>query len=148
MVWVFLLHAAATLYMVGLIWFVQLVHYPLFAQVGEATFIDYQQAHMARTSLAVGPPMLAEVVGAVALCFVPLSGLPLWSAWTGLGLVIVIWASTAALQVPRHEALATGGFDAAQHAGLVATNWIRTVAWTVRGGLVIWMLGQLLQSSG
>ena len=30
-----LLHAAATLFMTGLIWFVQVVHYPLFARVGE-----------------------------------------------------------------------------------------------------------------
>jgi hypothetical protein len=29
-----LLHLAATLYMVGVIWFVQVVHYPLFSKVG------------------------------------------------------------------------------------------------------------------
>lgn len=29
-----LVHAAATWAMVGLVWFVQVVHYPLFAQVG------------------------------------------------------------------------------------------------------------------
>ena len=29
-----LLHAGATFFMCGLIWFVQIVHYPLFAQVG------------------------------------------------------------------------------------------------------------------
>lgn len=144
MLWVFLIHAAATLYMVGLIWFVQLVHYPLFAQVGEAGFLAYQQAHMARTSWAVGPPMLAEIAGAALLCFAPLPQLPPWSTWLGLGLVLVIWASTAALQVPRHEALVTGGFDGAHHAALVASNWIRTAAWTARGALVVWMLRLLL----
>jgi len=144
MVWVFLLHAAATFYMVGLIWFVQLVHYPLFSKVGDTGFVAYQEAHMARTSFAVGPPMIAEVAGAALLCFAPLQGLPPWSVWLGAGLVGLIWASTAVLQVPRHEALVAQGFDRAQHAALVASNWIRTAAWTARGGLVAWMLHTLI----
>lgn len=32
------LHAGATLFMTGLIWFVQVVHYPLFLRVGEGNF--------------------------------------------------------------------------------------------------------------
>lgn len=144
MLGVFLIHAAATLYMVGLIWFVQLVHYPLFDKVGLDGFIAYQQAHMARTTWAVGPPMLAEIAGAIVLCAYPLRGLPPWSAWLGLGLVLVAWASTAALQVPRHEALVSAGFAADQHSALVATNWIRTIAWSGRGILVTWMIATLI----
>lgn len=32
--WLLLVHAAVTLYMTGVIWFVQVVHYPLFSCVG------------------------------------------------------------------------------------------------------------------
>jgi hypothetical protein len=39
--------------------------------------------------------------------------------------------------VPAHGRLAEG-FDAGVHARLVATNWIRTMAWTLRGALVVW----------
>jgi hypothetical protein len=36
------------------------------------------------------------------------------------------------LQVPLHQKLSSG-FDAAVHRRLVATNWWRTVGWTLRG---------------
>lgn len=144
---VFLLHVAATLYMTGLIWFVQLVHYPLFSGVGAVEFLAYQQAHMRMTAVAVGPPMLMEIVGAAMLVWAPLPGLPRWSFWVGLVLVLVIWASTGLLQVPRHDALVTQGFDASIHTSLVATNWIRTIAWSARGVLVTWMLYALIPSN-
>ena len=54
------LHAVATLFMVGLIWFVQVVHYPLMALVGEHGFASYAQRHQSLTSLVVAPAMLLE----------------------------------------------------------------------------------------
>ena len=61
--------------------------------------------------------------------------------WTlaGVALLALIWASTALLQIPLHNALSTG-FDAEVHARLVHTNWIRTIAWTVRGVLALYLL--------
>jgi hypothetical protein len=38
MVLLLLANAAATFFMVGVIWFVQVVHYPLFARVGTLDF--------------------------------------------------------------------------------------------------------------
>ena len=64
---VFLAHVAATLFMVGLIWFVQIVHYPLFGSVGRGGFAGYSQAHSRLTGFVVGPPMLVEAGTAVAL---------------------------------------------------------------------------------
>jgi uncharacterized membrane protein len=136
---VLLLHAAATLFMVGLIWFVQVVHYPLFAAVGEEGFARYETLHNRLTTWVVGPPMLVELAAALALVFRRPPEVPGWAAWLGLGLVGVIWLSTAFLQVPRHQRL-TAGFDAAAHGALVTTNWLRTVAWTLRGGLALWMV--------
>ena len=56
----------------------------------------------------------------------------------GLILVLIIWASTFFVQVPLHEKLAAA-FDAKVQQRLVLTNWIRTIAWTLRGALVLWM---------
>ncbi len=63
---VLLVHIAATLFMTGLIWFVQIVHYPLFSSVGADGFVAYEAAHTARTTWVVGPPMLLEA-GTAAL---------------------------------------------------------------------------------
>lgn len=134
-----LLHAGSTLYMVGLIWFVQLVHYPLAAQVGSEAFVAYQEAHMSRTSLAVGPPMLVELVTTAALLWSRPEGVPPWALWTGAVLLGVVWASTGLLQVPLHGELLQG-YDAETVARLVRGNWLRTIAWSLRGGLAVALL--------
>jgi hypothetical protein len=55
--------------MLGLIWFVQIVHYPLFSSVGEREFAGYEIQHSRLTAFVVGPPMLIEALSAIALVF-------------------------------------------------------------------------------
>jgi hypothetical protein len=126
--WLLLLHAAATLYLTGVIWFVQIVHYPLFSRVGRPGFTEYEREHVRRTGLVVVGPMLAELACSVAVVRVVGGSL----AWIGLALVGVIWTSTWGWQVPAHRRL-EAGFDAAAHLRLTRTNWVRAVAWTARG---------------
>jgi|LNFM01.2.fsa_nt_gb uncharacterized membrane protein len=137
-----LINSAATLYMTGLIWFVQLVHYPLMSQVGSGGYRQYQLAHQNLTSLAVGPAMLAELLSAIAL--VSYDAKDPWR-WAGLAAVGALWASTALVQMPLHAALANG-FDAEVHARLVSSNWLRTVIWSARSALVLWLIARAWQS--
>ncbi len=129
----------ATVYMVGLIWMVQVVHYPLFAEVGSEKFAGYQTRHQWLTTLVVGPPMLIEAFSAVLLVWYLPNGVNYVPVIVGIVLVLVIWASTALVQVPCHGKL-NHGFDKQTHRRLVRSNWIRTIAWTIRGVLVGWML--------
>lgn len=129
------LNLVATWYMTGLIWFVQLVHYAQFPLVGEAGFAAYHRRHTRATTLAVGPAMLVEAATAVALAYRRPAAVPAWVAWAGLALVAGLWASTALVQVPRHDRLARG-FDADASRALTRTNWLRTVGWTARGLLM------------
>ena len=144
---VLLVNAAATFFMTGLIWFVQIVHYPLFAAVGSTDFPAYSRLHQSLTTLVVGPPMLVEAVTAGILVVSRPSGVSAWLAWTGLALVAAIWLSTALLQVPAHGRLASG-FSAETGAFLVSTNWIRTIAWSARGAVVVAMLWQAFAARG
>ena len=125
----------ATLFMVGLIWFVQVVHYPLYANVGRAQFPEYEALHNRLTTWVVGPAMLVEMLTAVALLRYSSNG-STSLAWLGLGLLAVIWITTATLSVPAHDAL-TAGFSNGAYQKLVFTNWIRTVAWSARGVIVM-----------
>jgi hypothetical protein len=140
---VLLVHAAATLVMVGIIWFVQVVHYPLFARVGTSRFPAYSEAHSRLTGYVVGPPMLAEMATAILLPVFRPAGVAAYMAWTGLLLLVLVWLSTALLQVPRHKALGTR-FDDAAWKALVLTNWVRTACWSLRGLLVMWMLSRTM----
>ena len=141
--WLVLGNVLGTLTMFGVIWVVQLVHYPLFAGVGADGFVAYEAAHKVRITFIVFPAMVLELGTAVALLWLRPGAVPPWMVWVGLGLVGVVWLSTAFVQVPLHTAL-SAGFDGDAHARLVATNWIRTAAWTLRAGLVLWMTALLL----
>lgn len=134
-----LIHTASTLSLVGLIWTIQLVHYPLFAQVGRDAYPAYQAAHMRRMMLLVLPLMLTELLTATMLAFNPPSDVPAIVVWVALILLAVIWLSTVFVQMPQHLTL-NKGFDAQVHRLLVNSNWIRTIAWTLRGLIVLWMI--------
>jgi hypothetical protein len=134
-----LVHAAATWFMVGLIWFVQVVHYPLFAAVGDRGYPAYQAAHMARTGRVVGPAMLAELLSGLVLVWRPPAGVPAPLPWVGLALLAAVWLSTALVQVPLHDRL-RAGFDPDAGRRLVGGNWLRTALWSGRGVLVLAML--------
>ncbi len=132
------LHDAATWYMVGIIWLVQLVQYPMFEYLDRATFTRSHAFHTSVIGLVVGPGMLIELV---------LSALILWrrgpSDWPALGgfaLVIMLWAVTFFVMIPLHNRLAIEGFQAEVHHALVNWNWLRTLAWTARGSIAAFWL--------
>jgi hypothetical protein len=132
-------HAAATWFMVGLIWFVQVVHYPLMGAVPGSDFSAYAAAHQRRTTWVVGPVMLMEAGSALLLVIVPHGpdGMPM--RWVGLTILAFIWVSTFVVQVPLHAKLGMG-YDRAVWHRLVVTNWVRTIAWTARGVIALLLL--------
>ena len=125
------MHLAATAAMAGLIWFVQLVHYPLFADVGRDGFVAYEAAHQRRTTWVVGPLMAVEGVSALVVPFVLADRIGVVLPLVGLILLAIIHASTVFLQAPAHTRLARGYDDSVQRR-LVRTNWIRTGGWSLR----------------
>ena len=132
------LHALATIMMAGLIWFVQLVHYPLFPLVGASDFVRYEREHTRRVTWIVAPLMGLEAITAVALVILVDGATMRLLAIAGFLLVAVIWASTAFLQVPCHRKL-SAGCNPSTARRLVTTNWLRTLAWTGRACLAIVM---------
>lgn len=133
------LHALCTIGMTGLVWFVQLVHYPLFALLDDASLRPYAREHQRRTTWLVGPLMVGEALSACAL-LVALRGAPgQWPAVAGLALLVVIWLATAVWQVPAHGRLARQP-DADTVRWLVRSNWVRTLAWTVRAAIALALL--------
>lgn len=135
----FLIHAGATLFLVGLIWTIQIVHYPLFANVGESGYAAYQTSHMSRITYVVAPVMFLELGTAIYFAFVNYEPINAKIFWFGLALVLLIWASTMFIQSPIHGRLAEK-FDVDLVNKLVWTNWIRTILWSVRGALILWMV--------
>ncbi len=127
-----IIHFAATWALVGLIWCVQVLIYPQFPHFSAEKFRECHFRHCFRIALIVVPLMVVELLSAA------------WLLWQGVrgqafllsvGLIPLVWLSTALWQAPAHLRL-MAGFDAARVGSLILTNWIRTVTWTTRGILV------------
>ena len=129
-------HLLCSIGMFGVIWIVQLVHYPLFDRVDRDDYVSFQRAHEARISFVVLPLMLGELVTGIFL--VTAATAESRTIWLiGIGLVGVAWLSTFLLSVPSHQTLGTG-FDPEAHSKLVSTNWIRTFAWSAHAILALY----------
>lgn len=138
------LHLGVTLLLCGLIWTVQLVHYPLLARSGERldgeAFRALHADHCRRIAWLVVPLMPLELAGALLALVDPAERVPTPLAGAGLAAVLALWACTALVQAPLHRRLARG-FDERVARRLVASNWLRTAAWSARAVLVLAMAG-------
>ena len=138
-----LFNVVATWTMVGVIWFVQVVHYPLLAIVPVESASVTAGEHQRRTGFVVGPPMAVEGVTTLFLLWSRPDAVSLWLPWTAAVLLAVALGCTVLLSVPRHERMARQP-DAAVGRELVITNWPRTIAWSLRGILTGVMMVQVL----
>lgn len=121
-----------TFALTGLIWVIQLVHYPAFARVDDKQFQAFHQFHSRRISWLVIPLMMGELLTAALL--VAAFPAPLWIG--NLALAIAPWVFTFAFSVPAHNSLAQG-YEPGAHARLVNTNWLRTMAWSAKALLLL-----------
>ena len=133
-----ILHLTATSVMVGVIWVIQLVHYPSFHFVKLKQYTSFQRFHMSRISYVVIPAMLTELFTLILIIISmdQIDTLVLASAI----LLIFIWLMTAVFFSGVHQKL-TLGYDQTVVDKLVKLNWGRTLLWTLRLLLVsIYML--------
>ena len=133
---ILLIHYVATLIMTGAIWLAQLSQYPLLAYVGRRNFIRYEHEHIRRISDIAWFVIYVELLTGFILLFPIVPGVEFSTRVVGFALIVIIWLATWFVQYPIHNKLAREGFNARLHKKLVQTNWIRTVAWTLRA--ILW----------
>ena len=123
------IHLIATSIMVGVIWVIQLVHYPSFHFIELKQYATFQRFHMSRISFVVIPAMLTELF---TLILFIISTDPIDTLVTVSGLLLVlIWLMTAVFFSGVHQKL-TLGYDKTFVDKLVKLNWGRTLLWTLR----------------
>ncbi|MEY4483872.1 MAG: hypothetical protein RL693_1324 [Verrucomicrobiota bacterium] len=138
---ILLLHFAATAALVGLIWIVQLVSYPIMLRVTEKDFKEYHPFHCDRITFVVGPLILAETGTAIWLWSQGFAE-PLF-LWSLIPLVMT-WISTALIQVPLHWKCERS-YSRRSIQRLIQTNWIRTFCWSTRALLIAALVYQQLE---
>ena len=119
--------------MTGLIWLIQVVHYPSFRFAPAENFDQFHLFHSNRITWIVLPMMSLELLTALFLAY-RLHGLWLLN----FGFVILIWLLTVLVSVPLHKKLTNLKNDDTIKS-LVRTNWLRTAAWTLKSLLLIYL---------
>ena len=124
-----IIHLIATSVMVGVIWIIQLVHYPSFHFIELNQYTTFQRFHMSRISYVVIPAMLTELFTLILIIISMDQVDPIILA--SALLLIVIWLMTAVFFSGVHQKL-TLGYDQVVVEKLVKLNWGRTLLWTLR----------------
>ncbi len=125
--------------MTGVIWFVQLVHYPLFVFGNKRDFTEFSKTHSQNAGYVVILPMIAELVTSILLLISNSSTGNYYYYTAAFILLVIIWISTFLIQVPSHIRLSTG-YNKAEINVLVKFNWIRTTCWTLRSILLLYLM--------
>lgn len=124
--------ALATWGMIGLIWLIQIVHYPMLALYSASLPRAAAADHARRITPVVGPLMATEGVTSLWLMASPPDQVGWFLMWLAGALLGVALIATIVFAVPQHARLAENHDPDAAHR-LIRTNWIRTTAWTARG---------------
>lgn len=138
--WLLLLWTGLIFYVLGEIWFAQVVVYPLFVKVGAAEYVRYHKFYSSRIPLPVILPGFASFLVPVALVFFGPESVPAWMALANTACGVVGLAVTVALEIPRHARLERGGKQEKVIQELVRYNWPRTLSVTGSALLTLAML--------
>ncbi len=123
-----LIHLTTCAFMTGLIWVIQILHYPAFADVDKSRFDDFHSRHTNRITWIVAPVMGIELLTGFALVFYFSAN---FFSLLNLLLILATWLSTAFLSVPCHNRLSSKR-DQEQIEKLIKANWPRTALWSLR----------------
>ncbi len=132
-------HLVAVSYLTGLVWVVQLVIYPGFLIVGPTpAWSAFHAAHSRALAAVVVLPWAAQGLTLGLLLLGRPDGVPLPLVLLAAALGLVTVAVTVLSSVPLHGRLQP--YDNRLARRLVATNWLRTAAWTAGAACAAAML--------
>jgi hypothetical protein len=143
--WIFVLAFALVFYGNGAAFVESFVNYPSWHLIGNDTFLNYHRFIGPRViAFLVAPAVLGTVFTIILLRFRP-AAIPLWSVWVAILLQIVVWVSTATIQVPIQLQLAAQGASAPLLERLMETNWwLRRVPYAACAALFLWMAARAI----
>lgn len=144
---IFVLAFALVFYGNGAAFVESFVNYPSWHLIGTGEFIAYHGFIGPRViAFLVAPALLGTVLTILLLRFRP-SGIPLWSVWVALLLQLVVWVSTATIQIPIQLQLGVQGAEPALLERLMETNWwLRRIPYGACAALFLWMATRAIRA--
>jgi hypothetical protein len=145
-IWLFLATFCLIFYGMGASFVESFVNYPTWPLIGANEFRAY---HNALGPLVIGYmviPMLVGTVLSIVLLWVRPIQIPLWAILTTVILQLIVWVSTATIQLPIQFQLGADGLSIPAIERLIFTNlWFRKVPQVITSALFIWMMYRVLR---
>ena len=147
-IWLFLITFALTFYGVGASFVESFVNYPTWPLIGTGEFRAYHQALSPLIIRYMVIPMIIAAVLNVLLVWFRPAPVPRWAMWLSVILNIIIWASTAIIQIPIQMQLSSDGLSLPLIDQLIFTNfWFRKLPQFLHTLLFLWMMSLLLRAN-
>ncbi|MDX2247790.1 MAG: hypothetical protein SF052_13480 [Bacteroidia bacterium] len=125
------------LYLTGITWFLQLIHFPLFESVGTNQFHDYHRKFFQKKQFLVLIPTILATLAAFILLWIQPWGTNMVFVKINLGMILAAQAATVILVEPIHKVLSSHGYSDKAIRHLTRVNWIPTFAWTGSSSMII-----------
>lgn len=136
--------------MVGMIWVIQVLHYPSLGKAGKLTFETENEAiydalqsqHVDRIGNLLIVPWLTEGITLLVILWIALFGRDTLARVPALingAAMAVILAISGFWSAPAHGKL-LDRFDPDVYDRLMTANLVRTMAWTICGVAAVWSL--------
>jgi hypothetical protein len=146
--WLLLITFALMMYGVGASFVESFVNYPTWRLIGAGEFLSY---HHTLGPLVIGfmvVPMLIGTALTVVLAWFRPAGIPAWAIWLSVALQMLIWLSTAFIQIPIQMELSSSGLSLPLIDRLIITNlWFRKLPQVLNTLLFLWMMASQLTLS-
>ena len=145
-IWLFLITFALIFYGMGASFVESFVNYPTWRLIGAGEFLAY---HHAISPLVIGymviPMVVATVLTILLVWFRP-AMVPRWAILLSVILQMLVWVSTATIQIPIQIQLSATGLSLPLIDQLIFTNlWFRKVPQIINILLFLWMMSLLLR---
>ena len=146
--WLFLLAFAFIFYANGAGFIESFVNYPSWRLIGPNEFVRYHQFIGPRVIAFLVAPALAASVLTIALLRYRPAPIPLWVVWVAVVLQVIIWISSATIQIPMQFEFAATGFSEERLASLITSNfWLRRVPNALTAALFLWMMHKVVSTA-
>jgi len=124
------------------------VNYPSWRLIG-AEFTVYHQFISPRVLMFLVAPALLGTVFTILLLWARPATIPVWAVWAAIATHVVVWVSTATIQVPIQIQLSQHGLSAGLIDRLIETNfWLRRIPYAICAGLFLWMAARAVGGGG
>jgi hypothetical protein len=143
--WIFVIAFALVFYGNGAAFVDSFVNYPSWHLIGTGEFVAYHRFIGPRIlAFLVAPALLGSIFTAFLLWARP-AVIPLRAVWAAIAAQVIVWVSTATIQVPIQLQLSAHGLSIELVEHLSRTNfWLRRIPYAVCAGLFLWMAAKAI----